>query len=120
MKVATFTIGGERRVGLVDSAAGTVAPFDLSVEQARTGALALIERNGAGVPATLSPIPLAQVELEAPIPAPRRNIFCVGKNYHEHAHEFARSGFDSSASAGAVPKDPIIFCVMYYDTDVPC
>ena len=47
--------------------------------------------------------------LEAPIPLPHRNIFCVGKNYHEHAHEFSRSGFDSSAAAGAVPKHPIIF-----------
>ena len=71
--------------------------------------LALVERNGAGLPRTLSPIPLAQVALEAPIPQPRRNIFCVGKNYHEHAHEFASSGFDSSAAAGAVPKNPIIF-----------
>jgi len=55
------------------------------------------------------PVPLAQISLEAPIPEPRRNIFCVGKNYHEHAHEFARSGFDSSAAAGAVPEAPIIF-----------
>lgn len=52
---------------------------------------------------------MGQVRLEAPVPQPRRNIFCVGKNYHEHAHEFARSGFDSSAAAGTVPKDPIIF-----------
>ncbi|MBZ9738945.1 MULTISPECIES: fumarylacetoacetate hydrolase family protein [unclassified Mesorhizobium] len=109
MRVATFSIAGERRVGLVDLDAQTIAPFDFSVDQARSGILALIERNGAGVPRTLSPIPLAQVEIEAPIPQPRRNIFCVGKNYHEHAHEFARSGFDSSAGAGAVPKHPIIF-----------
>ena len=33
----------------------------------------------------------------------------MGKNYHEHAHEFAASGFDSSAASGAVPKHPIIF-----------
>jgi 2-keto-4-pentenoate hydratase/2-oxohepta-3-ene-1,7-dioic acid hydratase in catechol pathway len=109
MRVATFSIAGERRVGLVDLDAQTVAPFDFAVDQARNGILALIERNGAGVPRTLSPIPLAQVEIEAPIPQPRRNIFCVGKNYHEHAHEFARSGFDSSAGAGAIPKHPIIF-----------
>ncbi|MBZ9995043.1 fumarylacetoacetate hydrolase family protein [Mesorhizobium sp. BH1-1-4] len=109
MRVATFSIAGERRVGLVDLDAQTIAPFDFSVDQARSGILALIERNGAGVPRTLSPIPLAQVEIEAPIPQPRRNIFCVGKNYHEHAHEFARSGFDSSAGAGAIPKHPIIF-----------
>lgn len=109
MRVATFSIAGERRVGLVDLDAETIAPFDFSVDQARSGILALIERNGAGIPRTLSPIPLAQVEIEAPIPQPRRNIFCVGKNYHEHAHEFARSGFDSSAGAGAIPKHPIIF-----------
>jgi 2-keto-4-pentenoate hydratase/2-oxohepta-3-ene-1,7-dioic acid hydratase in catechol pathway len=71
--------------------------------------LALVERNGAAMPRPLSPMPLSQVELEAPIPTPRRNIFCVGKNYFEHAHEFARSGFDSSAAAGAIPKHPIIF-----------
>src|SRR3954451_16825057 len=109
MRVATFMIAGERRVGLADLEGQTIAPFDFTVDQARSGILALIERNGAGLPRTLSPIPLAQVEIEAPIPQPRRNIFCVGKNYHEHAHEFARSGFDSSAGAGAVPKDPIIF-----------
>ncbi|TGQ79765.1 FAA hydrolase family protein [Mesorhizobium sp. M8A.F.Ca.ET.207.01.1.1] len=109
MRVATFSISGERRVGLVDLDAQTIAPFDFSVDQARSGILALVERNGAGIPRTLSPIPLAQVEIEAPIPQPRRNIFCVGKNYHEHAHEFARSGFDSSAGAGAIPKHPIIF-----------
>ncbi len=109
MRVATFSIAGERRVGLVDVGGASVAPFDLPVERAEAGVLALIDLNGAGPPRTLSPIPLAQVTLEAPIPKPRRNIFCVGKNYHEHAHEFARSGFDSSASAGAVPQNPIIF-----------
>ena len=109
MKVATFSIAGERRVGIVDISSQTVAPFDFPVDRAASGVLALIDSNGAGLPATLSPIPLAQVMLEAPIPRPRRNIFCVGKNYHEHAHEFAKSGFDSSAQAGAVPKHPIIF-----------
>ncbi|MEQ1952214.1 fumarylacetoacetate hydrolase family protein [Mesorhizobium sp. CN2-181] len=109
MRVATFSIGGERRVGLVDTDNETIAPFDLPVERAENGIVALIDRNGAGVPRTLSPIPLNQVELEAPIPQPRRNIFCVGKNYYEHAHEFAKSGFDSSAAAGAIPKNPIIF-----------
>lgn len=109
MRVATFSIAGERRVGLVDLDAGTVAPFDFAVERAASGVLALIERNGADVPPTLSPIPLSQVKLEAPVPQPRRNIFCVGKNYHEHAHEFSKSGFDSSAAQGAVPQNPIIF-----------
>lgn len=106
---STFAIAGERRVGIIDLEKQTVSPFDLPVEQAQTGLLALMRRNGAGMPRTLSPIPLAQVEIEAPIPLPARNIFCVGKNYHEHAHEFSRSGFDSSAAAGTIPKHPIIF-----------
>ncbi|MER8828988.1 fumarylacetoacetate hydrolase family protein [Mesorhizobium sp. M0938] len=109
MRVATFSIAGERRVGIVDLDSQSVAPFDIPVEQAQLGVLALLRRNGAGMPRTLSPLPLAQVELEAPIPLPARNIFCVGKNYYEHAHEFARSGFDSSAGSGAIPQHPIIF-----------
>ncbi len=109
MRVATFSIAGERRVGLVDVEGETIAPFDFPVEAAKSGVLALIEHGDGPLPRMLTPLPLASVELEAPMPRPRRNIFCVGKNYHEHAHEFARSGFDSSASAGAVPKDPIIF-----------
>lgn len=109
MKVATFTVAGERRVGVVDPDAGTVAPFDLPLDESRSGVLALIGTNGTGYPRTLTPIPIDRVEMEAPIPQPRRNIFCVGKNYHEHAHEFAKSGFDSSAASGAVPQNPIIF-----------
>lgn len=107
MRVATFSIGGERRIGHVDDGMTSVAPFDIATAEAAFGVLALINREG--LPRTLSPIPLAQVTVEAPVPAPRRNIFCVGKNYYEHAHEFARSGFDSSAGQGAVPKHPIIF-----------
>ena len=29
------------------------------------------------------------VTLKAPLPRPPRNLFCVGKNYHAHAKEFA-------------------------------
>ncbi|MCP4383785.1 MAG: fumarylacetoacetate hydrolase family protein [Hyphomicrobiales bacterium] len=108
MRVATFSIGSERRVGLVDPGGVSIAPFDLSADEATEGVVALIRRDGS-LPATLSPYPLDRISLEAPIPSPRRNIFCVGKNYHDHAHEFSQSGFDSSAAAGAVPKHPIIF-----------
>lgn len=109
MKVATISVAGERRVGRISDDGRTIFPFDLPLDEASKGILALIRRDGAALPDTLSPIPLHEVRLEAPIPQPHRNIFCVGKNYHEHAHEFARSGFDSSAAAGAVPKSPIIF-----------
>jgi 2-keto-4-pentenoate hydratase/2-oxohepta-3-ene-1,7-dioic acid hydratase in catechol pathway len=53
---------------------------------------------------------LAGHSLLAPIASPRRNLFCVGKNYHEHAKEFAQSGFDTSAVQGEqAPSFPVIF-----------
>jgi 2-keto-4-pentenoate hydratase/2-oxohepta-3-ene-1,7-dioic acid hydratase in catechol pathway len=54
---------------------------------------------------------LDQIKLLAPIPRPARNIFCVGKNYINHAREFSRSGFDAgqSAPADAIPDCPIVF-----------
>src|SRR5262249_45227432 len=58
-----------------------------------------------------APVKLSDIELLAPIPRPARNVMCVGKNYYDHAHEFTRSGFDSSATSkdSAVPTAPIIF-----------
>lgn len=107
MKLATFQHEGQRKTGVVDPAAGTVAPFALSQDQAQHGITSLI--GMAALPATGTPLPLSAVTLEAPLPRPQRNIFCVGKNYFEHAHEFSSSGFDSGAAKGAVPSDPIIF-----------
>ncbi|MBX6351509.1 MAG: fumarylacetoacetate hydrolase family protein [Clostridia bacterium] len=41
-------------------------------------------------------LPLAEARLRAPIPEPRRNVFCVGRNYREHIEEgdraFGREG----------------------------
>ena len=64
---------------------------------------ALLATNADGTP-------LSDVHVLAPIPTPRRNIFCVGKNYRAHALEFGTSGFDSSSVAGGeIPDMPIIF-----------
>ncbi|PLS02968.1 fumarylacetoacetate hydrolase family protein [Neobacillus cucumis] len=46
--------------------------------------LAWIEKQGA---ASQLYLPLKEVTLLAPIPRPEKNIFCVGKNYAEHAIE---------------------------------
>lgn len=111
MRFATFRSEGRRQVGVVDSDGRQIRPLALSAEAAETGVLAVVERmaRGAALPALGAPVPISQVALEAPFPRPSRNIFCVGKNYYEHAHEFAKSGFDSSAASGAVPDAPIIF-----------
>ncbi|MDR7482567.1 MAG: fumarylacetoacetate hydrolase family protein [Armatimonadota bacterium] len=44
-------------------------------------------------------MPLARARLLAPIPRPRKNIFCMGRNYAEHAKE----------SGSEVPPVPVFF-----------
>jgi len=51
-------------------------------------------------------VPLASVALEAPIPRPRRNVFCVGRNYMDHVAEGDRTrGITNSE----MPKFPQFF-----------
>ena len=111
MKVATVSAAGERCVGQIAKDGTSIALFDLALSGAQDGALALIRRNGV-MPPALSPIPVSQATIEAPIPMPRRNILGVGKNYYEHAHEFTRSGFATGSANGAVPDNPIMFFKM--------
>lgn len=109
MRIATFQYQGRRHVGLVSSDGQSVTPFDLTPEQARTGALPLIEAGGATVQAALkgSAIDINAIKLEAPLPLPRRNIFCVGRNYHAHARELSASVFKNN---NANPESwPIVF-----------
>lgn len=70
-----------------------------------------LTEQGAQLGAPSGPgLPLSQTRPLAPISKPRRNIFCVGKNYRDHVAEFARSGYDSSAKANeTVPDAPIFF-----------
>ena len=112
MKIAAFHHKGQPGVGLVSQDLLAVQPFDLPLAQRESGAQSVLEMQARGdvLPALLAPLKLSEVHLIAPLPRPRRNIFCVGKNYHAHAREFAGSGFDSSAkSGGEIPSDPIIF-----------
>ena len=39
---------------------------------------------------------MADIKLEAPLPVPRRNIICVGRNYHAHARELRDSVFKNN------------------------
>ena len=98
----SFRHEGVVRVGAADADLGLVTPldgFDDMVDLIRSGAIPA---------ATGASIPLSQVEILAPIPRPPRNVFCVGKNYREHAKEFADSGFDAS-SKEVVPEAPVVF-----------
>lgn len=102
---------GVQRLGVI--AGAFVA--DLSRVGGAPSTMAACCALGAGAVAALTEwagqaplLPLIEVTLLAPFPRPARNIFCVGKNYHEHAAEFARSGFDSTAKE-IVPEAPVVF-----------
>ena len=66
-------------------------------------------REIAASPPDNAVIATAAALILAPIPRPFRNIFCIGKNYFDHAKEFHDSGYDASAGKDAIPSDPIIF-----------
>ena len=112
MRIAAYLYQNEPGVGLVSPDLKSVQPLELPARLRALGALPLIESlsRGEPLPPTGPALAIDQVKLTAPLPRPRRNIFCVGKNYHAHAREFAGSGFDSSAKAGGdIPTVPIYF-----------
>jgi 2-keto-4-pentenoate hydratase/2-oxohepta-3-ene-1,7-dioic acid hydratase in catechol pathway len=55
------------------------------------------------------PQALGSVKLAAPVGPLAKNVMAVGKNYHDHAQEFARSGFDQSGDKVEVPEFPVVF-----------
>ncbi|HEX9532691.1 MAG TPA: fumarylacetoacetate hydrolase family protein [bacterium] len=59
----------------------------------------LLREAATWVKAGRTSVPLSRVKLLAPIPRPRKNIFCVGRNYAEHARE----------SGAAPPEVPVYF-----------
>ena len=110
MRIATYLAQGRRRVGLVSADGLTLTPLALSSEQADKGVLTLIETLAAGgkLPASDgAPVKVAEVALDAPLPRPRRNLWCVGRNYQAHAKELSASVFkDNNAKAD---EWPIVF-----------
>jgi len=110
LKLATYSHRGVRRTGLVSADGTSVTAFDLPPEAARRGVLAVIEQmaEGRARPALAGgAAALTDVRLEAPIPLPRRNLWCVGRNYHAHAKELSGSVFKGSSADPAAW--PIVF-----------
>lgn len=116
MKYAAFTLKNQPtvvRVGQVSANEQEIHEFNLGVDVSEQGVIAILkaQQNNA-MPATpVANHAISDVKLLAPVPKPRRNIFCVGKNYFEHAKEFAGSGFDTSVTKPGddIPTDPIVF-----------
>jgi 2-keto-4-pentenoate hydratase/2-oxohepta-3-ene-1,7-dioic acid hydratase in catechol pathway len=110
MRIATIEINSESHVVIIDSAgenywdiADVLPGFKgdmLDLIKAEPDPSIRLKPSGPGRP-------LAGFRLKAPLGRTDRNLFLVGKNYHEHAKEFSGSGFDTSAQV--TPSAPNIF-----------
>jgi 2-keto-4-pentenoate hydratase/2-oxohepta-3-ene-1,7-dioic acid hydratase in catechol pathway len=113
MKLANLQLESGKTIAIVDVEAGQFWPV-AQLSDGFSGDMIQLVHDFPALSAALRPRgggkPLTGVTVLAPIDQPRRNIFCVGKNYHDHAEEFSKSGFDKSAQAGEhIPEAPVIF-----------
>ena len=122
MRLASWKWGGRDHVGSVSACGREATP--LAVADASLGVLPLIEaltRGESLPPAQGARLPVEALQLRSPLPRPRRNLLCVGRNYRAHAAELASSVFRDH-----IAKDegwPIIFtklpeCVIGPQDDV--
>ena len=108
MRIAGWNWGGRPQVGIVSANGQELTP--LAVADASRGALPLIQAlvRGEALPAASGArLPVNAVTLTAPLPAPLRSLFCVGRNYCAHAAELATTVFRSSMPAQ--DEWPIVF-----------
>jgi 2-keto-4-pentenoate hydratase/2-oxohepta-3-ene-1,7-dioic acid hydratase in catechol pathway len=99
MRIACWKWGGRAQVGLVSDDGAELTP--LAVSRPERGALELIRSAAAGEglpPASGARLPTSAVTLMAPLPRPRRNLFCVGRNYRAHAEELSGTVFRDSVA----------------------
>jgi len=110
VRIASYFWGGQRQVGIVSADGETVTPLAVSQQHADKGVLSVVQTlaEGGEMPSVGGePLSVAQVQLDSPIPRPIRNIFCVGRNYHEHAKELKTTVFKDNDSD---PQSwPIVF-----------
>lgn len=121
LRLATYSAdGGPPRVGVVleggavlDGAAavaaagGDPAPCaDMIATIAAWQAVGPVLERAAAAPPPGAVVAQERVRLLAPIPRPRKNVFCVGRNYLEHVAEGDRA---AGRETTAVPEHPQFF-----------
>ena len=106
MRFATLHHHGSRRVGRLSADGQHLDLFDMD---GTSGALPLVLATSTGgtLPAPAGRVALADAVFDAPLPVPRRNLFCVGRNYHAHAKELRDTVFKDNAQT--VDAWPIVF-----------
>ncbi|MCL2198911.1 MAG: fumarylacetoacetate hydrolase family protein [Defluviitaleaceae bacterium] len=109
MRFATYMYKGNEYAGV--QLADKMYSFDVLIGE-KMSMLDFIRRyEGKPLPDFLPSgdgIPAGDVTLLAPIPYPFRNIFCIGKNYEDHAKE-VRETIQSNQDENLIPQSPIYF-----------
>lgn len=108
MRYAHWAFRGEKFVGVLDGV--TVRAFDLAAEKTERGVLAVIEALADGLPPPKlqdKVYPVERVDLLAPIPHPRRNIFCIVKNYWSLVKETGSEAPDEPVCYTKVPESVV-------------
>ncbi|HSV81300.1 MAG TPA: fumarylacetoacetate hydrolase family protein [Ramlibacter sp.] len=118
MKIAAFRYENAPRLGVVSPDGRYVRPLSIDFDRLPDGLLGLIAwlQSGGEVPPAGQPLPLDQVELQAPFSRFRRNLWCVGRNYRAHAKELAGSVFQGQQDDGW----PIVFTKVPEAVVGPC
>lgn len=117
MKFASYIWEDKAGYGLLNAEEDHLIPMDLIMKDLNKACpenlLKFIEEYGNSLVEEISSnlekfqdgaIPLEDLKITSPIPNPRRNVFCLGKNYADHAMEVQGNGIEAK-----VPDYPIYF-----------
>jgi 2-keto-4-pentenoate hydratase/2-oxohepta-3-ene-1,7-dioic acid hydratase in catechol pathway len=107
LRLLSFRASGVVRSGVLGDDGASVLPFSgaPSMQQVIEGLVA-----GEAPYKTEAALPLTAIELLAPLPRPRRNVFCIGLNYRSHAAELAERGFNGAKRAeDLIPPATVVF-----------
>jgi 2-keto-4-pentenoate hydratase/2-oxohepta-3-ene-1,7-dioic acid hydratase in catechol pathway len=112
MKFITYIYNGSEQTGILDGS--RVYPLDLLPDLKGFSMLDLIAVFDDHLLETLKAmiitraavaLPLDAIILRSPIPYPRRNVFCLGKNYVDHVREIKMTATANTD----IPDAPIYF-----------
>jgi 2-keto-4-pentenoate hydratase/2-oxohepta-3-ene-1,7-dioic acid hydratase in catechol pathway len=107
MRLATIRFEDVERLAVIRGDEVRLVPQPRTMVELIEGGESAVRQVAKAVEAQPA-LRLTDVHLMAPLPRPRRNVFCVGKNFVDHATEFRGSGFDSG-SVTTVPEHPVFF-----------
>lgn len=114
MKFVSILSGGAARLGVMLDGERVLDLAKAEPNAAFADLISLIEAGDTGLQAarrlaSAAPpsavVKLSDVTLQAPIPSPRKNVFCVGRNYVEHVNE----GYRARGAEIKLPEYPQFF-----------